>query len=102
MGNSGYDVLHYDLHVTVDMEGEKIQAKAAIQAVATENLGRFNLDLWGLTVDAVSVDGESAAFDHQEGELIITPPSGLPEGKSFTGKRPTVGIDKIPGRMDVL
>ena len=84
MGNGGYDVLHYTLTLVVDMEGQAFEAVAEIDAVAVQSLSRFNFDLDRLAVDAVSVNGEPAAFEHVDGELIITPPLPISDGAPFT------------------
>jgi aminopeptidase N len=84
MGNGGYDVLHYTLTLVVDMEAQAFDAVAEIDAVAVQPLTRYNLDLDRLEVDAVEVNGEPAAFEHMDGELIITPALSIPEGAPFT------------------
>lgn len=66
-GNGGYDVTHYDLAVTYTppapdpspLTGE-LTGVATIDLVADQDLDRFNLDLRGMTVQAVTVDGKPA------------------------------------------
>ena len=53
LGNSGYDVQHYDLDISWDEKTGEIEGIATITAVATQNLSGFNLDLHELTVDSV-------------------------------------------------
>ncbi len=84
MGNSGYDVQHYDLTIRVDMIRGTIQAKAEIAARSLQTLGRFDLDLNGFTISSVRVDGEAAAFEHDQGELVITPQELIPAQALFT------------------
>jgi aminopeptidase N len=84
MGNGGYDVQNYDLAVIVDMAHGTISAVAEITAHSLQELGRFDLDLAGLTVTSVQVDGNAAEFEHHQSELIITPSEILPEGSIFT------------------
>jgi aminopeptidase N len=66
-GNGGYDVQHYDLDITYtppDPAPAPIQGQldgvATIDLVATQDLDRFNLDLRGLEVQALSVNGKPA------------------------------------------
>ncbi len=67
-GNGGYDVSHYDLDLTytppqaspAPLTGQ-LRGVATIDLVATANLDRFNLDLRGLDVSAVKVNGKVAA-----------------------------------------
>jgi aminopeptidase N len=86
MGNGGYDVAHYDVNLRYAPSTKGIKAITRVQAKATQNLSRFNLDLLGpLEVHSVTVNGKAAAF-HRTGaqELVITPRKGLPKGKRFT------------------
>ena len=62
LGNGGYDVLHYDIDLDVDPAANTIKALTTITALASQELSEFNLDLSGLTVDAVEVDGAEAEF----------------------------------------
>jgi len=66
-GNGGYDVQHYDLDITytppepapAPLEGE-FEGVATITMVATQDLDRFNLDLRGMEVSALTVNGRPA------------------------------------------
>lgn len=67
-GNGGYDVQHYDLDIRYSppapepapLEGD-FEGVATIDLVATQDLDRFNLDLRGMDVESVTVDGKPAA-----------------------------------------
>lgn len=83
-GNGGYDVSHYDLRLKYQPKTDLLEGTATIQATATQNLSRFNLDL-GLEVSEVRVNGRKAAFARSgEQELEVTPASGLPKGSSLS------------------
>lgn len=84
MGNGGYDVTHYTIDLTVDLEARMIDGTTLIDAVTTQDLGRFNFDLTGLAVSAVSVNDIPATYEQADGELIITPESILPAQTAFT------------------
>ncbi|GAB3671930.1 M1 family metallopeptidase [Actinocorallia lasiicapitis] len=85
MGNGGYDVGHYGLKLAYAPSTKRLTATATITATATQNLSRFNLDLRGLTVSSVTVNGKKAAFTRTGAqELAITPKPGLTSGKKFT------------------
>ncbi len=60
LGNGGYDVIHYDIEVTVDPESAALDAVTTITAVADQTLATFNLDFVGLEVRSVTVDGADA------------------------------------------
>ncbi|MBS1195851.1 MAG: family metallopeptidase, partial [Actinobacteria bacterium] len=70
LGNGGYDVAHYLIDLTVDPTANVIQGEATLDATATATLDAFHLDLLGLTVDGVSVDGTPAAFTREAAELV--------------------------------
>ena len=84
LGNGGYDVEHYDLVLDVDVETNEIDATVTIDAVATQTLARLNLDLEGLEVTDVRVDGEAATVERVDHELVITPPVSIDAGAAFT------------------
>lgn len=83
LGNGGYDAQHYDIALRFRPEENHITATTAITAFATEDLSSFNLDLHGLSVESVSVDGVSAAFERKDSELIIKPAKSLARGGTF-------------------
>ncbi|MFF4144891.1 M1 family metallopeptidase [Streptomyces sp. NPDC001698] len=81
LGNPGYDVSSYDLSFTYGGDnGKPLQAVTTIDAWATENLERVNLDFAHGTVDAVEVDGLPAEFTTAGEDLVVTPKIPLPRG----------------------
>lgn len=96
LGNGGYDVSHYDLDVRYDPATDMLRGTATIEAVATQNLSRYNLDMQGLTVRSVTVDGAPARWQHLKGELRTTPAAALPQGASFTT---VVAYDGVPATL---
>lgn len=82
-GNGGYDVEEYDVSLDWDPTTGALTGETTITATATQNLSRFNLDLVGMTVDDITVDGADASFDHQSPELAISPAAALADGQSF-------------------
>lgn len=84
LGNAGYDVQHYDIALRTTVIDREIRANARIDAIATQPLPQFSLDLLGLTVDSVAVDGREAAYVRQQGELVVTPPAALAQGDAFS------------------
>jgi hypothetical protein len=92
-GNGGYDVSHYGLAIRYQPRTDVLVGRAAIRARATQDLSRFDLDLDGLTVRSVRVDGRRAAWRRDGGELVITPSRGLRSGRLFTT---VVRYDGVP------
>ncbi|WP_084960897.1 M1 family metallopeptidase [Thermoactinospora rubra] len=84
-GNGGYDALHYDLALDYNPSSDALLGVATMNARATEELSRFNLDLVDdLTVRSVTVQGAAAAFSQSGTELVVTPATALPNGQAFT------------------
>ena len=59
-GNGGYDVRHYLLDVSYDPPTDLLTGVATIRANATQDLSQFNLDLDGLDVRSIQVNGAPA------------------------------------------
>jgi aminopeptidase N len=64
-GNGGFDVSHYDLDLKYQPPAAdpaplvgRLDGRATITLTATQNLDQFNLDLRGMDVSAVSVNGQ--------------------------------------------
>ncbi|MFK4145810.1 M1 family metallopeptidase [Streptomyces sp. NPDC004065] len=95
-GNGGYDVTHYGLTLDYDPSHRHLTGTAEITARATQDLSAFNLDLKGLTVESVTVEGRSARFSQAGQELTIRPHDELAKGETFgatvrySGTPPTV------------
>ncbi|HST86043.1 MAG TPA: M1 family aminopeptidase [Kineosporiaceae bacterium] len=95
-GNGGYDVQHYDLEVGYDPPTDMLTGVATITAKATQNLSRFDLDLVGLTVRSIKVNGHAATWQRDGQELIVTPARGLRKGTTNTVK---VSYDGVPAEL---
>ncbi|MBO4210375.1 M1 family metallopeptidase, partial [Micromonospora echinofusca] len=91
-GNGGYDVAGYRLKVRYDPASDQLTGVATVTATATQPLSRFNLDLAGLTVSRVTVDGAGATHTREGDELVVTPARGLPTGTSFTTEVSYAGV----------
>jgi aminopeptidase N len=82
-GNGGYEVGHYGLHVHYQPQTNALRGTAKLRAKATQPLDRFDLDLRGLDVERVRVDGAHANFSQSGQELVITPAAVLADGSHF-------------------
>lgn len=83
-GNRGYDVAGYDLALSYQPRNGRLNATATITAVAGQRLSHFSLDLDGLKVTKVRVDGELAEFSRGRGKLKISPRTPPVPGREFT------------------
>ncbi|HEY8983198.1 MAG TPA: M1 family metallopeptidase [Streptomyces sp.] len=92
-GNGGYDVSHYDLTLDYTPGTRHLTGTAVITARATQRLTSYHLDLTGLDVEEVTVDGARARTSRSGQELTVHPATGLDKGKVF---RTTVRYSGTP------
>jgi aminopeptidase N len=77
LGNSGYDVRHYDIGFRYDPSTQDFTARTVIEARATQALSSFSLDFDGHTVDRVTVNGAAAQVSRDGRKLFVTPASSV-------------------------
>jgi aminopeptidase N len=82
-GNQGYDVRHYGVHLSYRPSDGTIRASASLNAVATQRLSRFSLDLDGLEVTEVKVDNQPARFNRGRGKLKVRPRTPIEVRQGF-------------------
>jgi aminopeptidase N len=83
-GNRGYEVQHYHVSLGYQPRSGMLTARDVVEARATTGLKRFSLDLDGLKVTSVGVDGEPAVFARGRGKVKIVPATPIARGESFT------------------
>jgi hypothetical protein len=88
-----YDVQHYDLAIRYKPGTDYLWGVATIDAVATQGLSSFNLDLVGLTVRSITVDGAAATWSRTEHELTVVPAAPIDDRSRFTAQ---VSYDGVP------
>jgi hypothetical protein len=96
LGNGGYDARSYDLVLTYvpgSLAGGVLTGTATMTAVATQDLSRLSMDLYGMEVTTVDVNGQPAGFTRvrnataiEANKLRITPVAPIPSGSTFTVK----------------
>ena len=82
-GNVGYDALLYSVNLAFEPRSGRIEATTMIEALAEQRLSRFSLDLHGLTVSAVEVNGEPARFNRGRDKLKVRPRTPIPAATGF-------------------
>jgi len=97
LGNGGYDVQRYFIDIDVDVAKNVISATTTIEAQATQDLSQFNLDLTGLNVRAVLVDGTAARFSRNGQELKIQPAQAIANQAKFSA---SIQYDGSPKGVD--
>jgi aminopeptidase N len=83
-GNRGYDVEHYDVILGYQPRSGMLTARDTVEARATSGLRKFSLDLDGLKVTSVSVDGEAARYSRGRGKVKVVPATPVAKGDAFT------------------
>src|SRR4029450_12805439 len=83
-GNGGYDVQHYALAIRYGPRTNHLRGVATITARTTQSLSCFSLDLVGLTVHAITVNGETGGWARTHHELMITPAVPLASGADLS------------------
>jgi aminopeptidase N len=82
-GDRGYNARSYDAHLAYQPSKERLVASAKMTATARTRLTHFSLDLSGLRVTAVSVDGQPARFSRGKDKLRVLPATPIPAGETF-------------------
>jgi len=83
-GNGGYRVTHYDLELDYKPGPGRLAGRARLSAQARADLAGFSLDLHGLRVERVLVNGKAARYSHRGDKLRITPARPVVVGAVFT------------------
>ncbi|HET7445911.1 MAG TPA: M1 family metallopeptidase [Solirubrobacterales bacterium] len=82
-GNAGYKVDEYEARLGYQPRTGFLNAQVWIGARSTQRLSRFSLDLNGLHVTEVEVDGEPARFNRGRGKLKVTPRTPIEDHAEF-------------------
>lgn len=84
-GDRRWSAEHYDLRLTYRVATNRLDGTATVSARALVDLDRIALDLHGLTVDRVDVDGTRAKkVSHGTHKTTVTPAAPVPAGAEFT------------------
>ena len=82
-GDASYDVTRYDLELTYKVEGNLLNGVARLTCVALADIDRFTLDLHGLRVRKVGVDGTVVKYTHRRDSLTVRLGGTIGEGQEF-------------------
>jgi aminopeptidase N len=77
LGSPDLDVQTYDVHLAYDPSTRELDGSVTITAALTGAVDELVLDADELEVEAVSVDGAAAEFEHTAGDLVIDPGAQL-------------------------
>ena len=79
-GNDGIDVVQYYIDLDVDPVSGAFEGNTALTIKALRRITSFGLDLHGLSVAKVMVNGRAAGFSRTGDKLNITPRLPVPAG----------------------
>ncbi len=83
LGNNGIDVSHYKIELDINPVTGKLNAHATLEIKAEKQLSKFTLDLHGLKINSIRVDGSLAQFVRKQDKVEIKPRVPLPANKIF-------------------
>jgi aminopeptidase N len=83
-GNGGYDADVYEVDLVYAPKRRSVRAVTTIEATATQALSSLSLDLLGLRVARVLVDGIPAVHRRRGAKLLVTPAAPIADGAAFT------------------
>ena len=72
-GDRSYAVSHYDLTLSYNVDSNQLRAKAVLLIEAVTDLAELRLDLAGLRVSKVTVDGAGARYAVKREHLLVRP-----------------------------
>jgi aminopeptidase N len=72
-GHPGYDVRHYDVRLDYAPGTNRLEARTTVRATTRQRLRSFQLDLVGMRVSSVRVDGRPARFRRTFERLVVVP-----------------------------
>jgi aminopeptidase N len=81
-GDSGYNALNYHVRLVYSRDGT-IKAVMSMRARARTRLHRLTLDLDGLDVSQVKVDGGGVRFNRGHDKLVVHLSPAIPQGQRF-------------------
>ena len=82
---AAYDVLAYDLSISVDPRKKRIDGRVVVTALVLSNLDRIELDLdRRLQVGAAYADGQAARVRRDDGTLTVLLDEPAPQGEQIT------------------
>jgi aminopeptidase len=79
-GDATYAVTHYDLDLDYKVSSNRLAGKAVLDIVARQEATRLHVDLVGLRISKVTLDGRPAKWVHRGPRVVIALPATLPEG----------------------
>ncbi|ROZ64052.1 M1 family peptidase [Kocuria soli] len=102
-GDTRYRVTHYDLKLTYKVAGNRLEEKAQLYVEIAEPTNRIDVDLHGLRVHKVFLDGRPAKYRHRGQRVVVEVGDRVPGNRFLlefrvSGKpRPVPGVHGTSG-----
>jgi aminopeptidase N len=94
-GDPSWAAEHYELDLHYAVDTNRLRGDAVITATALTKVSRIVLDLAGLAVTKVTVDGKAPGrYDHRGGRLVVTLKDPVAAGRTFTTMVRYAGIPR--------
>lgn len=100
LGNRGIDVQDYDLSIAYEPGSGTLRGDATLTIRALRRLATFHLDLTGMKVHQLTLDGKKARVTRTENELIVRPSTPIERDTEFELRVRYLGLPApslIPG-----
>ena len=83
-GDPAYAVSHYDLNLDYKVSSNRLAGRATLEIVAQHDLTWLVVDLVGLRIAKITVDGLTAKWTHRGPRVVVTPARPLAGGDLAT------------------
>ncbi len=83
LGNNGIDVTNYGIDLDIDPVSGVVKGRTALTIKAETRLTSFSLDLHGMKISSVQVNGAAAKFTRTRDKVRIIPGKAIAAAKTF-------------------
>jgi aminopeptidase N len=83
LGNNGIDVTNYGIDLDIDPISGVVKGRTALTIKAETRLTSFSLDLHGMNISSVQVNGAAAKFTRTRDKVRIVPGKAIAAAKTF-------------------
>ncbi len=98
-GVACYDVLFYDINITIDTEDQVIAGEVVMRSRANKNFSKMIVDLDDVfsleSVELISPQKIDLHYDHNDGKIFIALPEEMKEGNTFEIKTIYAGKPRV-------
>jgi len=80
-----YDVLHYEIDIDIDIPGDTVRTATVLIDCRseTDTLSTVNLHFYRMTIDSITVDGDTVGYTRNDDTLLVYLDEAVSEGDTF-------------------